>query len=659
MNEKSCNQEQAMILTDTVEAGNEKMEEMTSAQDQHIVHDGHNSSYPKRSNVAGMWKKREEAKKFSNVMSIENASWVDFEEKKEGIQEIEHDSRQQEKSYSATLPCDSKTVGSERNAPEPTTDANSDVGASRRSNIRNSWKKKAANIESIQLRQLSLNAEKMGDIMITASDSIVSPQSQSSFRGDIISGTNLVVSATKSTDLSTSAKRSNVRNSWRKISSASPSKEGSGAFDELKSKWAKFGVQTEDNPTTESDPNEMAEREVKEKIQEIPLYESVPPRDRIGEKTTIQDEKSTPESPMRSSNKDTQEGTKQDTKSPGSQYEYSPRSRRMSSKRFRPKYARKPLAVSTSSTDEIMGVTKNASADLIDSEKKISNQSVSTNKSPSPFLPSIEKKKVPSFPLDEIVHNESDLHVNTNVQENSREIDNNACRSFVPIQSPESISKDISKSTSRQENITEVALSGSGSWGEDSSNMKEGSTANSNISRSSLSSRANRRLRDIRMRNQMRKEEVSEQPSKETDTNCASGLSSSKPRSKTNESHGSTIMPMDESAADGASFVRSPLHDVVPDVKGMVPDEFVSEKNANVESFKTAYKRTSFEQIANDMKEETTSLFGMDILNEGIHSAMNKLGLGDIFQTSPRKAIRRAPSPVEEVAIEVEYIADS
>lgn len=600
MNKKSCNQEQATILTDTVKTGNEKVEEMTSAQDQHIAHDGHNSSYPKHSNVAGMWKNRDEANKASDFMSLEKTGWVDFEDKKGGIQEIVHDSRQQEKSQSATLPYGSKTVGSDRNAPEPTNDVNSDFGSPRRSNIRNSWKKKAANIESIQLRQSSPKVETTGEITTTASNSKVSPQSQSALRGDSIA-------SLKSTDLSTSAKRSNVRNSWRKISSASPSKEGSGALDELKSKWAKFGVQTEDNPTTESDSNEIAEREVKEKSQEIPLYESVPPRDRIGGKTTAQDEISTPESPMRSSDKDSE-----DTKSPGSQNKYSPRSRRMASKRFRPKYARKPLAVATSSTDETLGATKKTSADPL--EKEVSNQPVSTENSSSPFLPSIEKEKVPSFPLDE-----------------------SPSSSFVPIQSPESISKDISKSTSRQENINGVVLSGSGSWGE------EGSAANSNVSpRSSLSSRANRRLRDIRMKNQMRREEDVEKPSKENSSSLPSNL-----------------MPMDESAAQAKGDQMSPLHAVVPDVKGMVPDKFVSEKNVNVESFRIAYERTSFEQIANDMKEEATSLLGMDILNKGVHSAINSLGLGDMFQISPTKTIRKAESPVEEIAIEVEYVADS
>ena len=163
-------------------------------------------------------------------------------------------------------------------------------------------------------------------------------------------------------------------------------------------------------------------------------------------------------------------------------------------------------------------------------------------------------------------------------------------------------------------------------------------------------------------------------------------------RTRTNESYGSTLISMDNStafspsvcsestyadsqihtsyasefpaesasAANSKDTQRSSLHDVVPDVKEMVPDEFVSEKNANVQSFKTAYDRTSLGQIAKDMTDEASSVFDVDILNNGMHAAINKLILGDIFQKqTPKKVSRRAPSPVEEVAIEVEYVADS
>jgi len=112
---------------------------------------------------------------------------------------------------------------------------------------------------------------------------------------------------------------------------------------------------------------------------------------------------------------------------------------------------------------------------------------------------------------------------------------------------------------------------------------------------------------------------------------------------------------------------RSPLH--VPDASEMVPDEFVSEKNANVQSFQTAYESMSLEQIAKDMQEEAGSVFNFnilnnDLLNKGMYAAgesLNKLVGGDMFQKrSPSiLLLKRAPSPVEEVAIEVEYIADS
>ncbi|OEU18781.1 hypothetical protein FRACYDRAFT_237061 [Fragilariopsis cylindrus CCMP1102] len=167
-------------------------------------------------------------------------------------------------------------------------------------------------------------------------------------------------------------------------------------------------------------------------------------------------------------------------------------------------------------------------------------------------------------------------------------------------------------------------------------------------------------------------------------------------RTKTNESCASSLISMDESTAVSPSLYSETTNDnsqmmhskaesatiggetrdsqttrdssqrsrlIVPDADRMVPEEFVSEKDANVESFKTAYETTSFEQIAKDMTEQASSVLGINILNNGMQNTLNELGLGDVFRqkkTTRKKVPRsRVPSPVEEVAIEVEYVADS
>jgi hypothetical protein len=121
------------------------------------------------------------------------------------------------------------------------------------------------------------------------------------------------------------------------------------------------------------------------------------------------------------------------------------------------------------------------------------------------------------------------------------------------------------------------------------------------------------------------------------------------------------------------SSIRSNLHstlkDVVPNASDMIPDEFVSEKNASVKSFRSAYENLSLEQIAKDMKEEASSALRIDflsheLLNKSMNAAgasLNKLVAGEIFnmkKQNRRLLINRATSPVEEVAIEVEYIGD-
>lgn len=116
------------------------------------------------------------------------------------------------------------------------------------------------------------------------------------------------------------------------------------------------------------------------------------------------------------------------------------------------------------------------------------------------------------------------------------------------------------------------------------------------------------------------------------------------------------------STAKKSPHRKSPL-EVVPGADDMVPDEFVSEKNASVASFRTAYKRMSFEQMAKDIREEAGSVLDMEFISKGMHAAsesIHKFVESEVFAAPrPRKTNNRIPSPVEEVAIEVEYIADS
>eukprot|EP00535_Pseudo-nitzschia_heimii_P009745 CAMPEP_0197191668 /NCGR_PEP_ID=MMETSP1423-20130617/23763_1 /TAXON_ID=476441 /ORGANISM="Pseudo-nitzschia heimii, Strain UNC1101" /LENGTH=735 /DNA_ID=CAMNT_0042644367 /DNA_START=18 /DNA_END=2228 /DNA_ORIENTATION=+ len=734
MNDEVDIQEQAMIITDTVKAVNETMEDRTSFLDEQIAHSDQKSTYSKRSNVVGLWRKREEAIKASKEKSRENR----FEEEKEGNQNIEHDARQSH----AIMSHDSKAEGSKRNQPELNTTKSSDenledgkiisANAPRRANIRDSWKKRAANIPSSFSQRIAENGDKTTETIINANDSAASPQSKNSFRADGSLGDHVIASATDSTGLPTSAKRSSIRNSWRKRETSSPRSSSSlykeeknesdkvqsmsdkvhvpmnnqiaessaaastSAFDELKSKWAKFGVQKEDEATMEGETEK--DRKGKESETDSFLQSTTTAESPIKDSSKVSAskievvEKSSLDNFVQEGAK---EDAKEDSKGSGSLSSRVLASKRMSSKRFRSKYGRRSLSAS--------------SMDESDSENNVTNPTA-TKPSPGHNEISIEKELVPSFPLDETNQNESNLHSKSKTEVHLQKTKSNLCHSFIPIQShfrdsepqntsPLSKYSSIHKGnfTSHQDNINEVDPTRSDSYGVDAPNEKDETIEshnhkNSNLSRSSLSSRANKRLRDIRMKNKTRREEDVENSSVEADINSTVGSSLSLRRTKTNESHGSSLLPMDEANAlnqssgtektrpnaqtqsTHAAFIstenmpflgtkddqRSPLHRVVPDANDMIPDEFVSEKNANVESFRTAYDRTSFEQIANDMREEASSIFGVNILNEGVQTAINKFGFGDMFQTkSPKKLAKRSSSPVEEVAIEVEYVADS
>lgn len=112
----------------------------------------------------------------------------------------------------------------------------------------------------------------------------------------------------------------------------------------------------------------------------------------------------------------------------------------------------------------------------------------------------------------------------------------------------------------------------------------------------------------------------------------------------------------------------------------IVSDRFVSESNANVDAFATSLQAMSLGQIANDLTEEVTStvLHGVDFskissdLNSGMSAAsqslnknmnmasasLNKLVGSNVFPVKKRPTMQRSPSPVEEMAIEVEYVED-
>lgn len=112
----------------------------------------------------------------------------------------------------------------------------------------------------------------------------------------------------------------------------------------------------------------------------------------------------------------------------------------------------------------------------------------------------------------------------------------------------------------------------------------------------------------------------------------------------------------------------------------IISDRFVSESNTNVEAFASSLQSMSLGQLANDLTEEVASTVfqGVDLsklssdLNQGMSAAsesissnmsiasasLNKLVGTNMFGVKQKKTTIRSPSPVEEVAIEVEYVED-
>lgn len=107
-------------------------------------------------------------------------------------------------------------------------------------------------------------------------------------------------------------------------------------------------------------------------------------------------------------------------------------------------------------------------------------------------------------------------------------------------------------------------------------------------------------------------------------------------------------------------------------VEAIVADEFVTESNANVDAFASTFQALSLDQIAKDLREEASSVFeGVNFkkfssdLNEGVAAAqkswnasISKMVGREVFKRKAVALRRGAASPVEEIAIEVEYVED-
>jgi len=824
MNGKAGDQEEPKVLTDIITDENAKMEAATnSQQDKPLVQNEGKSSYSKpRSSVVDLWKKREGTIKAANAVPKEKTRdiAIDFEEKKESNHRIDVDSEQdarRQKNSSAT----------EVLVPEPTIDESLDrdmenskntsvnVAAFRRSSIKNSWKKKAANIPTSQPAGLTVVTTNM-DRPTTNSD-MSSPQSR------ITPESKEIPSATEKSNAPTNTRvveRSNTPTNTRAVErSNTPTNtravenSPSSAFNELKSKWAKFGVQKENEgekqqsqlsprtntsvesplkvidsaseahvrgdiaPQSENVAKESPKRNYNKsksflsqrsssfnnssvektspentKPRTKGIESPLTPNSRLGQRSSSFNngnaEKTNPESTTKPESKEVispltprsrldqrsssfnfnnvektnpEESTKPESKETESPV--SPRaaknqtntksassetvstglsSRKLGAKSFRSKYRRGTV---NRGTEKITSPTNNTSADAA-SEQNTGNPSEPKKPSPDYSVPPIEKESIAFFPPYRSTPNDCNLPSSSNVSSalGRPKIDRRS-RSCGPKVSH----------TGTDSSLQTTALL------DDAPTTKEGSAV---VSPSPLSSRASRRIRDVRQKQQTQRKDENENTKKET--NVKRSVSAGKVRHsssnvfiqpesaqnqplqepqiqepgrirsrtspfmqriRTHEPHGNNFIPMDESAAFSSSLCsgstygnsqthsaqtgeftsenatvgaesrstqRSSLHTVVPDMNEMVPDEFVSENDSNFESFKTAVDRTSFIELAKDLQEDARCVFNVT----GIQTALNSFG-GLFNKPSPKKVVKRPASPVEEVAIEVEYVADS
>ncbi len=134
----------------------------------------------------------------------------------------------------------------------------------------------------------------------------------------------------------------------------------------------------------------------------------------------------------------------------------------------------------------------------------------------------------------------------------------------------------------------------------------------------------------------------------------------------------------DVTSVKEGQFNSTRSRDSLMDSDDIVTDQFVCQSNADVEAFTASFQSLSLAQFASDLKEEAgTVLKGVDFKklsnnwNEGVAAASQSLGAASqTLNKLVRKEVvpkkkhlplvpDRIPSPVEEIAIEVEYVEDS
>jgi hypothetical protein len=99
--------------------------------------------------------------------------------------------------------------------------------------------------------------------------------------------------------------------------------------------------------------------------------------------------------------------------------------------------------------------------------------------------------------------------------------------------------------------------------------------------------------------------------------------------------------------------------------KAIVTDQFVSESHINVDAFTSTFRAMSLGQLAMDLKEEANTVFEVvdfkklsSDLNQGMVAASKFVGIEAFQKRTPPSRGGGATSPVEEMAIEVEYVED-